>query len=115
MYYTKELKLTYEKNLEADMLDCCVDTDRIEDIVDRKSTTGYVIRMNGNSVYWKSKKQDIVTKSSTEAEYVALSVCVTEIKVIRKLLKEFEIEIKNPIRIYEDNAAQWVETTQTRI
>ena len=38
------------------------------DIVDRKSTTGYEIRMYGNRVYWKSKKQDIVTKSSTEAD-----------------------------------------------
>ena len=33
-----------------------------------------------------------------------LSVCETEIKLIRELLKEFEIEIKNPIQIYEDNA-----------
>ena len=60
--------------------------------------------MYGNSIYCKSKKQNIVTKSSTEAEYVALSACVSEIKVIRELLKEFEIEIKEPIRIYEDNS-----------
>ena len=33
-----------------------------------------------------------------------LSVCVTEIKLIRELLKEFEIEIKNPVRNYEYNA-----------
>ena len=60
--------------------------------------------MYGNSVYWKSKKQNIVTKSSTEAEYVALSVCVSEIKLIKELLKDFEIEIKKPIFIHEDNA-----------
>ena len=104
LYYTKELKLRYEKNLNADILDCCVDADWAGDVVDRKSTTGYVIRMYGNSIYWKSKKQNIVTKSSTEAEYVALSVCVSEIKLIRELLKEFELEFKEPIRIYEDNA-----------
>ena len=60
--------------------------------------------MYGISVYWKSKKQDIVTKSSAQAKYVALSVCVTEIKLIRELLKEFEIEMKNLIWIYADNA-----------
>lgn len=104
LYYTKDLKLTYECNTDSDMLDCCVDADWAGDIVDRKSTTGYVIRMHGNSVYWKSKKQDIVTKSSTEAEYVALSECVSEVKLIRELLKDFGIMIKNPISIYEDNA-----------
>ena len=60
--------------------------------------------MYGNSIYWKLKKQNVVTKSSTEAEYFALSVCVSEIKLIRELLKEFELEIKKPIPIYEDNA-----------
>ena len=77
-YYIKELKLTYEKNFNAEILDCCVDAGGAGDVVDRKSTTGYVIRMYGNSIYWKSKNQNIVTKSSTEAEYVALSVCVSE-------------------------------------
>ena len=61
--------------------------------------------MYGNSIYWKSKKQNIVTKSSAEAQYVALSVCVSEIKLIKELLlKDFEIKIKKPICIYEDNA-----------
>ena len=60
--------------------------------------------MYGNSIYWKSKKQDIVTKSSTEAEYVALSICVSEVKLIKELLKDFEIKINDPIQIYEDNA-----------
>ena len=53
LYYTKELKLTYEKNLNADILECYVDADWAGDVVDRKSTTGYVIKMNGNSIYWK--------------------------------------------------------------
>ena len=48
----------------------------------------------------KKKKKNIVTKSSAEAKYVALSICA----LIKKLLKEFEIEINNQIRIYKDNA-----------
>ena len=51
LYYTKELKLTYEKNLNADILEFYVDADWAGDVVDRKSTTGYVIKMNGNSIY----------------------------------------------------------------
>ena len=40
LYCTKELKLTYEKNLNDDILNCFVDADWAGDIVDRKSTTG---------------------------------------------------------------------------
>ncbi len=37
---------------------------------------------------WQSKAQPSVTLSSTEAEYVALSMCAQEIKFITMLLNE---------------------------
>ena len=89
LYLTRDLKLTYKKNLNAEILDSFVDADWAGDIVDRKSTTGYVIRMYGNVIYWKSRKQTSVTKASTFAEYVALSECVSELKVITKLFNRF--------------------------
>jgi hypothetical protein len=100
---TKDLKLVYEKNNIADLIDCFVDADWAGNIVDRKSTTGYVIRLYGNVIFWKSRKQNSVTKSSTEAEYVALSESVSELKVIKNILSDFKIELKEPIKIYEDN------------
>ena len=48
-----ELKLKFKRNVNAHVLDCCVDADWAGDTVDRKSTTGYVIRMYGNSISWK--------------------------------------------------------------
>ena len=104
LYFTKDLKLTYKKNLNADILDSFVDADWAGDIVDRKSTTGYVMRMYGNVIYWKSRKQNSVTKASTFAEYVALSECVSELKVIKNTLFDFNIEVGKPIDVYEDNA-----------
>jgi len=74
------------------------------DVMDRKSTTGYVIKMYGNVVFWKTKKQGSVTKSSTHAEYVALSESVSEIKVIVNLLKDFQANVARPINMYEDNS-----------
>ena len=38
----------------------------------RKSVTGYLIYVNGSLIMWKSKMQESVTLSSTEAEYVAI-------------------------------------------
>ncbi|CAK9803158.1 Copia protein [Anthophora quadrimaculata] len=58
---------------ETNIMDCFVNANWAGDIVDRKSTTGFVIRLYGNSIYWKSKKLSIVIKSSTYVEYIALS------------------------------------------
>ena len=64
LYLTKGLKLNYCKNESSEILECFVDSDWAGDSIDRKSTTGYVIKMFGNVVYWKSRKQSSVTKAS---------------------------------------------------
>ena len=85
---TKGLKLTYRRNLNADIIDSFVDADWSGDKVDRKSTTGYIIRIFRNAIHWKSRQEGSVTKSSTVAEYVALSDSVSAIRVILNLLKD---------------------------
>lgn len=104
LYLTKNLKLKYYKNKDADILDCFVDSDWAGDIIDRKSTTGYIIRLFGNVILWKSKKQNCVTKSSTFAEYIALSEAVTEIKFLICLINDVFTQICKPVKIYEDNS-----------
>lgn len=105
LYKTKDLKLTYYKNFNSEVLDCMVDSDYAGDNVDRKSTTGFVVRLFGNLVFWKTHKQNAVTKCSTFAEYVAMSEAVTEIVFIRNLLFEsFGVKFYEPIKLYEDNA-----------
>ncbi|CAK1597247.1 unnamed protein product [Parnassius mnemosyne] len=104
LYLTKDLKLTYCNNSNADILDCFVDADWAGDIIDRKSTTGFVIRLFGNIIYWKSKKQSSVTKSSTFAEYVALSEAVTELNFLIYLINYVFTKVCKPVKIYEDNS-----------
>ena len=53
-----------------------------------KSTTGYLVTVCGCLVSWMSKAQPSVTLSSTEAKYVAASMCVMEIKFITMLMEE---------------------------
>jgi hypothetical protein len=104
LFMTKDLKLIYRRYECVNIIDCYVDADWAGDHLDRKSTTGYVIRLFGNVIYWKSKKQKFVTKASTFAEYVALSEAVSELKFIKELLKTFDVQLVKPISVYEDNS-----------
>ena len=105
LYKIKDLKLTYYDNLQYETLDCMVDSDYASDNIDRKSTTGFVIRLYENLIFWKTHKQNYVTKCSTFAEYTAMSEAVTEILFIRNFLTEsFDLKFERPIKLYEDNS-----------
>ena len=65
-----------------------VDSDYASDRGDRKSISGYLVTIGGCLVSWQSKKQTGVTLSSTEAEFVAMSMAATEVKFIVSLLTE---------------------------
>lgn len=100
---TTELKLEYRKNKDADILVGYADADWAGDRNDYKSTSGYVFKLNGNTVSWTSRKQDTVSQSSTESEYIALAEAINEADWIRDLLNELNIKSENPITIHEDN------------
>lgn len=58
----------------------------------------------GDTVFiWSSKKQPIVTLSACEAEYVAVSSCVTQAIWLRHLLKELHFEQMEATEIGVDN------------
>jgi hypothetical protein len=72
---------------------------------DRRSTTGYIVTINGNVVSWVSKRQQTVALSTAEAEYMAISAVLQEVKWIKQLLKELNLPLKSPIQLFCDNQA----------
>ena len=82
LYLTNDLKMNYKRNENCETIDCCVDADWAGDNVDRKFTFRYVIKVFGNVIDWKSRKQKTVTKVSTYAEYVAVPEAVSDIKFV---------------------------------
>ncbi|CAJ2636330.1 unnamed protein product [Trifolium pratense] len=79
------------------------DADWAGDPTDRKSTTGFCIFLGDSLISWKSKKQDIVSRSSTEAEYRAMASTTTEIVWLRWLLSDMGGALSEPTPMYCDN------------
>jgi hypothetical protein len=65
-----------------------IDSDYVGDLEDRNSTSGYVFMLSEGAVSWSSKKQLIVTLSTTKAEFVAAAVCACQAVWMRKVLEK---------------------------
>jgi hypothetical protein len=102
---TRKLGLCYERPADFENLELVAFVDASYDRTGEKSTTGYAIYLNGNLISWKSQKQSVTSKSSAEAEYIALSTVASEIVFIHKLLEEFGLVVTVPIEVYEDNTS----------
>ena len=69
----------------------------------RRAISGYVFMVDGGAVSWSSKKQELVTLSTTEAEYVAQSHAAKEALWLRGLLTELFGSIGTPTTLFSDS------------
>jgi hypothetical protein len=69
----------------------------------RRSTTGLCFFLGKSLISWKSKKQNVVSRSSSEAEYRALAQATCEAQWLKYLLQDFNIPHPKPIVLYCDN------------
>ncbi len=97
---TKGHRLTFKRG-KIDEIKMFADADFATD-EDRKSISGYCAYLGGNLVAWSSKKQNVVTLSTTEAEYLALGQSLSQSLWMRNLIEEITNE-KLKIKLYEDN------------
>ena len=89
------------------------DSDFAGDKETRRSVYGYFIYFCGIPIAWKSKGMRSVVLSTTEAEYIALSEVVKEIKLVIQLTSTMNMNVKTPIKIYVDNVgAIWYQITE---
>ncbi|CAL9019265.1 unnamed protein product [Prunus brigantina] len=71
----------------------------------RRSTTGYCTFLGDALISWKTKKQNVVSRSSAEAEYRAMAHATCEITWLRYLLQDFQVNIQEPAVLHCDNQA----------
>ena len=112
LHVLRYLRGTYDKsivytrsNSDANVLWGWVDADWAGDTETRRSHTGYVLMLNGGAISWKSRRQDSVALSTSEAEYMAASQCGQDVLYLREMLSDFNVPQAAATRVYEDNLA----------
>ena len=77
----------YQKEGNGELM-AYTDSDYAGDVDDRKSTSGYVFLLSEGAMAWSSKKQPVVTLSTTEAEFVAAASCACQGVWMRRVLEK---------------------------
>ena len=93
LHYTFETNLNLAGYCDADWTGC---------VDDRRSTSGGCFFLGNNMVSWHSKKQNCVSLSTAEAEYIALGSCCTQLLWMRQMLVDYGY-VSDPMLVHCDN------------
>ena len=74
--------------------------------VSLKSVSGMVLRMYGNTVFWRSKRQSIIAGDATESELIVVSSAANELVWIKPLCTDLSIAAKKPTLWGENKSAK---------
>lgn len=73
----------------------CLDT--------RRCLTGYCIFIGNALILWKTKKQNIISRSTAEGEYRTMVATFYELQWVTYILCDLQIPIHTPISLFHDN------------
>ncbi|GJZ89002.1 hypothetical protein Tco_0660784 [Tanacetum coccineum] len=96
LWYSKDTDISLTAYTDADHAGC-QDT--------RRSTSGNAQFLGDKLVSWSSKKQKSIAISSTEAEYITLSGCCSQILWMHSQLTDYGFKF-NRIPLYCDNKSR---------
>jgi hypothetical protein len=99
---TRDLWLSYGESKRA--LEGYADADGSMN-EDRRAISGYAFLIDGGAVLWSSKRQEIVSLSTTESEYVAATHGGKEAIWLRSLISEVFGPLKDATTLFSDNQA----------
>nr|GEX12202.1 ribonuclease H-like domain-containing protein [Tanacetum cinerariifolium] len=71
----------------------------------RRSTSGYCVFLGNNLLFWSSKRQSTISRSSAEAEYQGVANAVAETCWLCNLLHELHTPLSTATLVYCDNVS----------
>ncbi|CAL1358383.1 unnamed protein product [Linum trigynum] len=92
--FSAESSLDLHAYTDADWAGC-LDT--------RRSTSGYCVFLGKSLVSWAAQKQQVVSRSSAEAEYRALADTTCELQWLSSMLTELHQTIQFPLQVHCDS------------
>ena len=101
---TASLGLWYTKDTNTDLVGFS-DSDWAGDIDDRKSTSGGCFYLGRNLVSWYSRKQNCVSLSTAESEYVAAGSCVTQLIWLKNMLTAYGLKSDTLLMFCDNHSA----------
>ncbi|KAF2293641.1 hypothetical protein GH714_003632 [Hevea brasiliensis] len=72
-------------------------------IDDRKSTTGYAFSLGSCVICWNSKKQPSTALSSSESEYMAVTLAACQAIGLRRIMEDMKLTQVEATTVYCDN------------
>ncbi len=84
-------------------MEAYTDADYAGSMTDRRSTSGYCTFLCGNLVTWRSKKQNVVARSSAEAEFRSMAHGICELLWMKIVLDDLKIKVEGPMKLFCDN------------
>ncbi|KAL0325350.1 UNVERIFIED_CONTAM: Retrovirus-related Pol polyprotein from transposon TNT 1-94 [Sesamum radiatum] len=111
---TQEMFLVYDG--EQLVLEGYSDASFQSDVDDAMSQSGFIFKLNGGVVAWKSSKQDTTTDSTTEAEYIEASEATKEAVWMKNYIQDLGIvpSIVEPVVIFCDNNGATAQANESR-
>ena len=101
---TVDFGIFYKKGGNNDLV-AYTDSDYAGDLGDRKSTSGYVFLLSSGTISWLSKKQPVVSLSTTEAEFIAAASCACQTVWLKRVLKKLGLNQDKTTIIYCDSSS----------
>jgi len=69
----------------------------------QRSLTGWLVFLDGSPISWKTKKQHMVSRSSTEAEYRSMASATSELKWLKALLLDLGVSHSHSMKLFCDS------------